>query len=95
MTIGVPRYLIIGLAALFSSYHLVLAVYSLPFGYASDPGPVVAAMVLYAIATAAVLFPAKQTRMPVWLASFSIAVGKRTRANPPVWLIEVLLASFQ
>ena len=75
MTIGVPRYLIIGLAALFSSYHLVLAVYSLPFGYASDPGPVVAAMVLYAIATAAVLFPAKQTRMPVWLASFSIAVA--------------------
>ena len=75
MTIGVPRYLIIGLAALFSSYHIVLAIYSLPFGYADQAAPVIAAMVLYALATLAALFPGRQTRMPIWIAAFSLAVA--------------------
>ena len=75
MTIGVPRYLIIGLAALFSSYHLVLALYSLQFGYSSDPAPVIAAMALYAVVTAAALAPTRKTRMPIWLAAFSLAVA--------------------
>ena len=45
MTIGAPRYLLIGLAALFSSYHIVLGVYSFQLGHARNIGPIVAAMI--------------------------------------------------
>lgn len=81
MTIGVPRALIVALAAVFSSYHLVLAGYSLTFPYASDPAAVLAGMVLYALATAAVLWPTRRTRMPVWLASFALGAAV---ALPPL-----------
>lgn len=81
MTIGVPRGLIVALAAVFSGYHLVLAGYSLTMGYASIPGAVVAGMILYAIVTAASLWPTRETRLPVWLASFSLGVAV---ALPPL-----------
>ncbi len=40
MNIGVPRYLIVGMAALFSGYHLVLAAYSLGQPAVRSPLPV-------------------------------------------------------
>ncbi len=86
MTIGVPRYLIIALAAVFSGYHLVLAGYSLTRDYASEPGAVIVGMVMYAVVTAAVLWPTREGRMPIWLASFSLGVAV---ALPP--LITVVL----
>jgi hypothetical protein len=73
VNITVPRYLIIGLAAVFSAYHLLLATVSL--GVPREKGPYVAAMVLYAIATAASLWPSKTPRMPIWLAAFNAAVA--------------------
>lgn len=73
MIISVPRYLIVGLAAVFSAYHLVLATVSLDVPV--DPVPYVAAMVLYTVATILSLWPSKQARMPSWLASFNLAVA--------------------
>ncbi|TXK16233.1 hypothetical protein [Homoserinibacter sp. GY 40078] len=81
MKIGVPRALIVALAALFSGYHLLLAGYSLQFPYASDPGAVVAGMIIYAVVTLTVLLPGRETRMPVWMAAFSLGV---TIALPPL-----------
>ena len=74
MTIGAPRVLLISLAALFSGYHIVLAVYSFQLGHYRGTGPVIAAMVIYAIATAALLI-VSQRRTPIWLASFAFAVS--------------------
>jgi len=74
MTIGAPRMLLVGLAALFSSYHIVLGLYALQLGFYHDTAPVIAAMVIYAIATAALL-AVSQRRTPVWLASFAFAVA--------------------
>ncbi|VXC21757.1 membrane hypothetical protein [Frigoribacterium sp. 9N] len=71
--VSVPRWLIVSLAAVFSAYHLVLAVASLD--RFTDPLPVVACMVLYAAATVAVLWPSRHVIMPVWLASFCLAVS--------------------
>lgn len=73
MIISVPRYLIVGLAAVFSAYHLVLATVSLDVPV--DPVPYIAAMVLYTVATILSLWPSKQARMPSWLASFNLAVA--------------------
>lgn len=81
MRIGVPRVLIVALAAVFSSYHLLLAAYSLQYPYASDPAAVVAAMALYAAVTVAVLWPMRETRMPIWMASFALGVAV---ALPPL-----------
>ncbi len=72
MNIGVPRYLIVGMAALFSAYHLVLATYTID--QPRNPGPVYVAMVLYAIATIISLLPFGPTRMPVWMAAFNFAI---------------------
>ncbi len=74
MTIGAPRFLLIGLAALFSSYHIVLGVYSFQLGFAKTTEPILTAMILYAIATAAALLLSRR-RMPIWLAAFSFAVS--------------------
>lgn len=75
MRVSVPRPLIMLVAALFSSYLIVLGVYSFQFGYASSNEPVMAAMAIYAIATIAVLFPDKRPRMPIWLAAFAVAIA--------------------
>jgi hypothetical protein len=70
---SVPRSLIIGLAAVFSAYHLVLALVSI--GVPTDKGPYIAAMALFAIATAISLWPSKKSRMPVWMAAFDVAIA--------------------
>jgi hypothetical protein len=74
MNIGVPRYLIVGMAALFSGYHLVLATYSLTQHIPRSDAPIFVAMTLYAIASIASLLPFGPTRMPMWLAGFNLAV---------------------
>ena len=70
--ITVPRSLILGLAALLSGYHILLGVYSLDVP--DRPGPVIAALVLYAVATLISLWPRSPTRMPLWLSYFDLAV---------------------
>ena len=70
--ISIPRYIIVALAAVFSGYHLLLAVYSI--GVPRSKGIYVAAMVLYAIATAVSLWGAKGRRMPLWMAAFNVVV---------------------
>ncbi|WP_181408814.1 hypothetical protein [Schumannella soli] len=75
MKIVAPKFVIIALAALFSSYHVVLAAYSLSFPYASDAAPVIVAIVLYAAATLVSLLPTGSQRMPVWVSVFVLAVA--------------------
>lgn len=75
MRVRVPRPLIVLVAALFSSYIVILGIYSLQFDYVSSPGPVYVALGVYAVATIAVLFPDKRQRMPVWLAAFAVAMS--------------------
>lgn len=72
MNIGVPRYLIVGLAAVFSGYHLVLALYTIDVPL--DARPVYVAMGLYGAATVISLLPFGPTRMPVWMAALNFAV---------------------
>lgn len=73
MIITVPRYLIVGLAAVFSTYHLILA--SVSISVPSHPGPYVAAMALFLIATVICLLPFGPRRMPVWMAAFAVATA--------------------
>jgi YD repeat-containing protein len=75
VNIGVPRYLIVGMAALFSAYHLVLATYSLTQHIPFSNGPIYAAMILYAIASTISLLPWGPTRMPLWMAIVALAVS--------------------
>lgn len=75
MRVRVPRPLIVLVAALFSSYIIVLAFYSLPGGYVTAPEPVYVAIGIYALATFALLFPDKRPRMPVWLAAFGVGIA--------------------
>jgi len=70
--IAVSRALILGLAALFSAYHIVLGVYSL--GQPASPWPAVVAMAIYLVATAASLWPSSPIRMSIGLALFNVAV---------------------
>jgi hypothetical protein len=72
VNIGVPRYLIVGMAALFSAYHLVLATYTIDQPH--HAAPVIVAMVLYAIATVISLLPWGPLRMPIWMAAFNFAI---------------------
>ena len=74
MNIGVPRYLIVGMAGLFSAYHLVLATYSLTQHIPFADGPIYLAMVLYGAASIMSLVPIGPTRMPIWMASVNLAV---------------------
>ena len=70
--ITMPRYIIVTLAAIFSGYHLLLALYSLHA--AQDMVPYVAAMILYALATTMSLLPLGKLRMPLWMALVNVAV---------------------
>lgn len=72
MKIGVPRWMIVGLAAVFSGYVLLLGFYTLD--QPRDPEPVIAAMALFAFATTISLVPWGPARMPVWMAAFNFAV---------------------
>jgi len=71
--IGVPRYLIISMAALFSIYHVVLGFYAIEIPRSA--APIVMAMVLYLVATVLSLVPWGPNRMPLWLAAFNVAVA--------------------
>lgn len=71
MNIAVPRYVIVGIAALFSGYHLVLALYTID--QPRNPVPVFIAMVLYAGASILSLLPGRSP-MPMWMAALNFAV---------------------
>ena len=73
MRIAVPRALIVTLAIVFSSYHLVLAALSLQVPI--SPIPAIIAMVLYAAITTIALWPSSSPRMPVWMAASTFAVS--------------------
>lgn len=78
MNVPVPRPIIIAVAALFSSYHVILALYSMQKQdppYSSSPYFVFGGIALYGIGTIAVLIPDKRPRMPIWLASFAIGIS--------------------
>lgn len=70
-----PKVVFIALAALFSGYIVVLAVYSLGLGHASSAGPVIVAIVLYSVATVLSLVPSGGQRMPTWIAVLDLAVA--------------------
>ena len=72
MRIGVPRALIVTMAALFSGYHIVLGLYTIAIP--TDPMAVLAAMALYAVVSTISLLPGQPERMPVWMASLNVAV---------------------
>lgn len=72
MRVSLPAGIAIGLAALFSVFHLVLAVASFPT--VRDVGPVVACMALYAAASAIVLIVPGRV-LPVWAACFALATA--------------------
>lgn len=72
MKVSLPTGVAIGLAALFSLYHLVLAATTLPRVH--DVAPIVACMLLYAAATGVALF-APGRALPVWAACFSLATA--------------------
>ncbi len=73
MRIGVPRALIVGIAALFSAYLMVLALYSLTVP--RNPFPVFVAMALFLIATTISLWPGGPARMPIWMAALNVVVS--------------------
>ena len=72
MRVSLPAGIAIGLAALFSVFHLVLAVAS--FASVSDVGPVVACMALYAAASGVAIFLPGRV-LPVWAACFALATA--------------------
>jgi len=72
MKVSIPAGVAIGLAALFSVYHLLLAATTLP--RVLDAGPVIACMVLYAAATGLAVFLPGRT-LPVWATCFSLGTA--------------------
>lgn len=72
MNIGVPRYLVVGLAALFSAYLLVLALYTID--QPRHQAPIYVAMALFALATTISLLPYGPKRMPIWMGAFNFAI---------------------
>lgn len=71
--ISIPRWILYGLGAFFSAYHVVLGVYTL--ATPSMPGAVILALALYAVATTLSLWPTPARRIPQWLAGFNVAVS--------------------
>jgi hypothetical protein len=72
MIIGIPRFIIVGIGASFSVYHVILGLITL--GIPESPAPVIAAMVLYLGATVLSLLRFGPPRMPIWMAAFNVAV---------------------
>ena len=89
MRIGVPRYLISAVAAVFSLYLVALGIYALD--RPTDTGPVIVALVLFGVATVVSLLPLPPSRMPIWMAAFNtgvvvvipLAVSANLHPNPP------------
>jgi hypothetical protein len=71
--ISTPRILLVGLAAIFSAYHVVLGIYAL--SVPPTPWPSVVAMALYGAATAVSLAPSRSIRMPPGMAAINLAVS--------------------
>jgi len=69
---GHSRALMLGLAALFSGYHILLGIYSI--NLPRSAAPVIAVMVLYGVASIASLWPTSPMRMSLGLAFFNVAV---------------------
>ncbi|MFJ3028914.1 hypothetical protein ACIPEQ_08730 [Curtobacterium sp. NPDC087080] len=72
MRVSLPAGIAIGLAALFSLFHLVLGVAS--FGVVREVGPVLTCMALYAAASAVAIFLPGRT-LPIWAACFCLATA--------------------
>lgn len=70
--ISIPRYVIVALAVVFSAYHVILALYSMTA--VDNEIPYCVAIILYTLATAVSLWPAKKLRMPLWMAFMNVAV---------------------
>ena len=70
MRIGVPRWIIVGLAALFSGYAIVLGVYAIDIP--RSPYAAIAGMVMFAIVIIVTLLPVGPAQMPVWMAAFAV-----------------------
>jgi hypothetical protein len=68
-----PRALTLILAALFSGYHVLLGLYSID--QPAESVPILVAMGLYVLATAASLWPDSPMRMSLALALFNVAVA--------------------
>jgi hypothetical protein len=88
--IGVPRLLVVGLAAVFSSFHILLAIYAFSGGYALSIAPIIVALALYAVTTLLVLLPDKRPQMPIWMAAFAVAVAVAL----PLLVTSVLIKDF-
>ena len=73
MIIGIPRFIIVGIGALFSIYHVVLG--TLTLGVPRDDAPVIAAMAIYLIATGISLVRRGPARMPIWMAALNVAIA--------------------
>jgi hypothetical protein len=71
--IGIPRFIIVGIGALFSIYHVVLG--TLTLGVPRDDAPVIAAMAIYLIATGISLVRRGPARMPIWMAALNVAIA--------------------
>ena len=71
MRVGVPRWIIVGLAGLFSAYVIVLGVYALDVP--RSPYPAVGGMVLFAVVVIVTLLPFGPAQMPVWMAAFAVS----------------------
>lgn len=72
MNIGVPRYLVVGIAGLFSGYLVILAFYAIDVP--RNPVPIFIALALFVAATVVSLLPNGPSRMPIWMASMNLAV---------------------
>jgi hypothetical protein len=72
MRLAIPRRLIAGIAVVFSAFQVFLGIYSLAF--VRNPGPVIAALAFYAIATTVSLLPFAPSRMPIWVAALNDGV---------------------
>lgn len=72
MNITVPKYVVIALAAIFSTYLLVLAASS--FSISTRPSQLAAAMALYSVATVAFL-SVNSPRLTPWIAAGSLIVS--------------------
>lgn len=70
MRIGVPRWIIVSLAGLFSAYVIVLGIYAIAIP--RSPIPAVVAMVLFAVVITVTLLPYGPAQMPVWMAAFAV-----------------------
>lgn len=71
--ITLPRAIIVGLAAVFSGYHVLLGIASIDVP--SSPWPTAAALALYAVATLLSLWPTGRLRLPGWIAALGLATA--------------------